>query len=188
MDVFAQKGYHGAIVDDIVHASDTSKGSFYFHFPNKQGIFLALVDRLSKLLTNEVEGAIAGRQGGVAKVDAALCTVLTTFAEHRKIAKLLLVEAVGLGQVFDQKLLEVHARFAEVIKRHLDSAIADGDIPPIDTEIAAYVWLGAISELVMRWLYTGKPERLEEALPSLRTLLLRSIGVRVSDQNPLSLA
>ncbi|MCL5958703.1 MAG: TetR/AcrR family transcriptional regulator [Chloroflexi bacterium] len=177
MEVFAQKGYHGAIVDDIVRASDTSKGSFYFHFPNKQGIFLALVDQLSKLLAQQVEAAIAGRHGGVNKVDAAICTVLQTFAEHRKLAKLLLVEAVGLGQAFDRKLLEVHARFAQIIKGHLDRAVEDGDIPPVDTEIAAYVWLGAISEVVIRWLYTGQPEPLEQALPTLRILLLRSIGV-----------
>jgi len=42
--VFAEKGYHGAGVDDIIRASDSSKGGFYFHFPNKQAIFLALVE------------------------------------------------------------------------------------------------------------------------------------------------
>ncbi|MGH2485761.1 MAG: TetR/AcrR family transcriptional regulator, partial [Ktedonobacterales bacterium] len=42
-DVFARKGYHGAVVDDIIRASDSSKGGFYFHFPNKQAIFLALI-------------------------------------------------------------------------------------------------------------------------------------------------
>ena len=45
-EVFAEKGYHGAVVDDIVRASDSSKGGFYFHFPNKQAIFLSLVDAL----------------------------------------------------------------------------------------------------------------------------------------------
>lgn len=178
MDVFAQKGYHGAIVDDIVRASDTSKGSFYFHFPNKQGIFLALVDKLSGLLSYQIEEAVSKQHGGIDKVDAALCTVLQTFARHRQLAKVLLVEAFGLGQAFDQRLMNVHDRFARIIKTHLDKAVSDGDIPPIDTEIAAYVWLGAINEVVIRWLYTGQPEPLDQALPTLRMLLLRSIGVQ----------
>ncbi len=38
-EAFATKGYHGAIVNDIVHSADISKGGFYFHFPNKQAIF-----------------------------------------------------------------------------------------------------------------------------------------------------
>src|SRR2546429_9763023 len=56
--VFAEKGYHGAVVDDIIRASDSSKGGFYFHFPNKQGIFLALVDALVPKLAIAVERAI----------------------------------------------------------------------------------------------------------------------------------
>lgn len=180
-EVFAQKGYHGAAVDDIVRDSDTSKGSFYFHFPNKQGVFLALLDRLTELLAAHLEAAIAGTSGGVAKVDAALCTVVRSFSEHRKLAKILLVEAVGLGHAFDRKLLEVHTRFARIIKKHLDRAVAEGDIPPLDTETAAYVWLGAINEVVMRWLLADQPEPLEQALPPLRTMLLRSIGARAGE-------
>ncbi|HEV8640457.1 MAG TPA: helix-turn-helix domain-containing protein [Methylomirabilota bacterium] len=32
LEVFAGKGYHRAIVDDIVRASGTSKGAVYHHF------------------------------------------------------------------------------------------------------------------------------------------------------------
>ena len=45
LTVFAQKGYHRAIVDDIVRLSGTSKGAVYHHFPNKEALFLALVGR-----------------------------------------------------------------------------------------------------------------------------------------------
>jgi hypothetical protein len=36
--------------------------------------------------------------------------------------------------------------------------------------------MGALNEVVTRWLYTGQPERLESTLPGLRQLLLRSVG------------
>ena len=58
-DVFFEKGYHGAAVDDIVKASQTSKGSFYFHFPSKQDIFFSLVDRFIVSLARSAETAIA---------------------------------------------------------------------------------------------------------------------------------
>jgi AcrR family transcriptional regulator len=38
LEVFASKGYHGAIVDDIGRASRTSKGAVYHHFPNKEAV------------------------------------------------------------------------------------------------------------------------------------------------------
>ena len=47
LEVFAAKGYHGAVVDDIVEVSKSSKGAFYHYFPSKQGIFLTLMDELA---------------------------------------------------------------------------------------------------------------------------------------------
>ena len=46
-EVFAEKGYHRALVDDIVRASQTSKGAVYHHFPNKEALFLALGDEFA---------------------------------------------------------------------------------------------------------------------------------------------
>lgn len=180
-DVFADKGYHGSAVDDIVRASDTSKGSFYHFFRNKQGIFLTLVDHMYSMLMRRVEAAIERETGALNKVDAALHTVLSEFARHKRLAKLLLIEAVGLGPEFNDKLTKLHAGFAELIRGHLDRAVEEGSIPPLDTELAGYVWLGAINEVVTRWVYTGKPDPLEETLPALRAMLLRSIGAPAGD-------
>ena len=42
LNVFARKGYYEAKLDEIVDESHTSKGSIYFHFPNKERLFLAI--------------------------------------------------------------------------------------------------------------------------------------------------
>ena len=72
LQIFAQKGYHRALVDDIVHASRTSKGAVYHHFPNKEALFLALVDEFSARLAEAIAEAIAGAHGALGKVEAAL--------------------------------------------------------------------------------------------------------------------
>ena len=178
-EVFADKGYYGAAVDDIVRASDSSKGSFYFHFPNKRGIFTALLDHLTDRLVQRVEAAIE-RSGSdpVQRLEAALQAVLGAFSQRRRLARLLLVEAAGLGHAADDRLLAVHERFTALIERQLEAAVATGQIPPQDTALAACAWMGALNEVVLRWLYTGRPQSLDAALPALRVLLLRSVGYR----------
>lgn len=178
IEVFAEVGYHDAGVDDIVRRSGTSKGAFYFHFPSKEEIFFALVDALAGRMASSVEGAIASETRGMARVEAALSAVFSTLSRHRKLAKILLVSAAGLGRTTDERFIAQRQRFAALIKDYLDQAVADGSIPPQDTELAACAWLGAVNEVVVRWLYTGQPEPLESALPALRTLLLRSVGDR----------
>lgn len=176
IEVFAGKGYHEARVDEIVEASNTSKGAVYSYFPSKQKIFLALVDEFARLLEEQLQEAMAREESELRRVDAALKTCLDTFGRYRKLAKIFLIQAAGLGTAFEEKRLEIHDRFAGLIKRHLDRAVADGDIPPLDTQVAAYAWMGAIYEVVIRWVYTGQPEP-EQVLPTLRTMLLRSVSV-----------
>jgi AcrR family transcriptional regulator len=175
MNVFAVKGYHGAIVDDIVAASETSKGAFYHYFPSKQGIFLTLMDALGELVEEGTEAAIAGKQGALHKVEAALKVVLETAEAHRDLVKILLVEAVGLGPELEQRRLEIHRRLTQLIQRHLDRAVKEGAIPDQDTGLAAQAWLGTLNEVITQSL-TASEGRLLDRLPALRALLLRSVG------------
>jgi AcrR family transcriptional regulator len=42
VEVFAQRGYYAARVDDIVKLANTSHGTFYLYFSNKEDLFRAL--------------------------------------------------------------------------------------------------------------------------------------------------
>ncbi|MBI2217921.1 MAG: TetR/AcrR family transcriptional regulator [Candidatus Rokubacteria bacterium] len=175
LEVFAGRGYHRASVDDIVRASGTSKGAVYHHFATKQAVFLALVDDFSARLATAVASTIASRQGALAKVQGALEAALTTFADNQALARLILLEAVSLGPLYEAKRAEVHDRFAALIRAYLDEAAAERSIPPLDTHVATLVWLGAVNEVVVQWLHSGKPD-LRGTVPELTRLLLRSIG------------
>ena len=73
-------------------------------------------------------------------------------------------------------MLGIHGRFIALIARHLDDAVTAGSIPDQDTELAATAWMGAINEVVLRWLYDDQAPALAESLPGLFTILLRSVG------------
>ncbi|MCZ7671291.1 MAG: hypothetical protein M5U34_31230 [Chloroflexi bacterium] len=105
----------------------------------------------------------------------ALETTLDTFGKYRRPAKILLVQAVGLGAPFENKRNEVNDRFARLIDTYLQEAIEVGDIEPVDTEVVAYAWMGAIYGVVIRWVYTGEPTS-EKIMSTLLPVLLRSVG------------
>jgi AcrR family transcriptional regulator len=177
--VFSSKGYHGTLVDEIAAEAETSKGGVYFHFPNKQAIFLALLDRLAVILRERVETAVAPHKDPVARAEAALHVVLETFGSHRRLARLFLVEALGAGPEFNARMIRIRADFADLIRVHLDDAVTQGVIPPLDTAVAATAWFGAVNEVVTHWALADKPGRLEEAYPTVRRLLLQGIQAEV---------
>jgi len=182
--VFANKGYHDTKVDDIVLTSKTSKGAFYFYFPSKQDIFMALVDTFAEMLEQRLHDRMDRETSGLARVDVALRVCLETFGQYRALAKIALVQATGLGAAFEEKRRAVNDRFIAIIRKYLDEAVADSSIPALDTNIAACAWMGALNEIVLRWVYTGEPDP-ERSLPALRTLLLRSVGVPEARINPI---
>ena len=177
MAVFAERGYQATSVDDIARRAGSSKGGVYFHFANKQSIFEALINELVSQLEGSVRLAIAQSHGALARVDAALSTVIHTFSTRRALTHLLLVEANGLGHPFDQDLRVAREIFLSVIESYLTQAIAEGAIVPLDTRVGACVWLGAINEVVLQWLFAEDPLPLEASLSALRSMLLHSIGV-----------
>lgn len=175
--VFSRTGYRDAVVDDIAREADTSKGGIYFHFPTKESIFVELLDSTADRLIAKVVRAVEAETDPVARADAAIRAVLHIFAGHRSMARLLLIDGLGSGVLFRTETLRLHERFSALIAGYLDGAVTEGVIPVLDTQVAGAAWFGAIHELVVRWLVSDRPAPLEDALPGLRWLLLRSVGV-----------
>ena len=187
---FSRRGYRDTAVDEIAAAADTSKGGVYFHFPTKEPIFRELVRTTADRLAAKVEAAVAEQTEPIARADAALHTVLVTFAGHRTMARLLFVDAMGAGRVFSAEANALHDRFAAMIAGYLDEAIEAGAIRPIDTALTGVAWFGALNEVVARWLLVDDPAPLETVYPTLRALLLRSVGVsetRIADTSAVPL-
>ena len=177
MELFSAKGFYDTRLDEIAAEASASKGSIYFHFPNKEKLFIALVDQFADLIERRAKEAIAQETKGIRRVQAALEAVLETFSKYRRPAKLLLVQAVGLGSVFERKRVEFNDRFVLIIKIYLDEAVADGAIPPVDTAIVSHAWMGAIYNIMIQWVYTGEPTK-ADIMETLLPLLLKSVDYR----------
>jgi TetR/AcrR family transcriptional regulator, fatty acid metabolism regulator protein len=175
--VFSQRGYRQAGVDEVGRQAETSKGGVYFHFPTKESLFLELLRTTADRLVGKVERSMAGIDDPIERADVALRTVLGVFAGHRTMARLFLIDAVGAGSEFQAELQRLHQRFGGLIAEQLDAAVAAGTIPPIDTQVAGMAWFGALNEVVMRWLMDEERGRLEDTYPTLRAILLRSVGI-----------
>jgi AcrR family transcriptional regulator len=182
---FSVRGYRDTAVDDIAGSAETSKGGVYFHFPTKEAIFRELMQTTADKLMAKVERAVAGERDPVAKAEAALLTVLETFAGHRTMARLLFLDTIGAGRAFQQETNALHDRFSRLIQGYLDEAVEIGAIPPLDTRITSIAWFGALNEIVARWLLADQPQPLLDAYPTLRAVLLRSAGLAEARIGPV---
>ena len=173
-DVFALKGYHDAPVEEIGRVTSLSKGGIYFHFPSKEDLFFAVLDRLARRLESRVNRATAIAPTHLAGAEAAIEAVVNALAGKRKLARLLLLQGYSMGNSFQQTRARIFNRFAGMIERQLNLAVENGELPPVDCKVAARIWLGAISEILIHWLYSEGPSP-EDTLPTLLTMFVNSL-------------
>ena len=180
VEVLAQRGYSAAGVQEIVSRSGTSKGSFYFHFPSKEGMVIALVDQMSGRLVAKVQESAGDEPSPLRRIAAGIDVLLDTFSRQRRVAQVVLLNVMGHGMAVDRKFLPIRDRFSVLIREELDAAVAAGEIEPQDTVLVARMWVGALQEIILHWLLTGEPEPLVRVAPDFRRALLRSVGARAA--------
>lgn len=176
LQVIARRGYSAAGIQEIVDLSATSKGSFYFHFPSKEQMVMALLDRMSEKLVNKVRDSVKNQPTPLHRVAGSIDALMAIFARQRNVAQVLLLNIVGNGKAVDKKFLPIREKFSALIQQELDAAVEAGQIRPVDTLLVSRIWVGGLHEVILHWLLTGHPNPLTLATPGLRRILLQSVG------------
>jgi AcrR family transcriptional regulator len=176
LEVIARRGYSAAGVQEIVDLSATSKGSFYFHFPSKEKMAMALVERMSDKLVSKVRDSVRNQPTPLHRVSGSIDTLISVFARKRNVAQVLLLNIMGNGKATDKKFLPIRERFSHLIQEELDAAIAAGQIRPIDTLLVSRIWVGGLQEVILHWLLSGQQGPLTAVVPALRRILFQSVG------------
>lgn len=183
--VFSSRGYHAASVDEIAAEAQTSKGGVYFHFPGKHALFLALLEWAHRELRRRIDDAVTTAPDPLAKADAALRAVMRSFARHRRLARIFMVDALGAGPEFHQRVLAIHEEFIGLVQELLEEARVAGSVAPdVDTALAARAWFGAVNSIVLGWLLAKSPASLESAYQAIRPLIYRSLGAMAPEEAP----
>lgn len=175
--LFGSGGYHATTVPDIVRASASSTGNFYFYFRNKEHVFAAALEFIGEQLSDVLNQAIsAAGENTFAQMKAAVEGLIVYLAEHPHEARVLIVESSGMTPEVAKARRAIIASHTKSVERALRSA--SDSLPEMDPRVAASCWLGAVHEAVYQWLDTPKGRRIEpEALArSVVAFNLRGIG------------
>ena len=74
--VFRQKGFHGASMQDVATAVSLQKASLYHHVASKQELLLALLDRALGMLTEHISGIAKQEMPADQKLRQMMCAYL----------------------------------------------------------------------------------------------------------------
>lgn len=154
-EIFTGIGYDAATVRDIIRQTDLAAGTFYNYFPDKESVFLAL---LNTTLT-EINEKIQADRVGVTTLEMFIeITFRVTFelvANDPASIALLRRNAGTIRSMLNQSVFG--ANVADGIE-HVQAAVAAGILPPIDADLLVNSMSGISFELSIRMADEDPPD------------------------------
>ncbi len=147
--IFSQKGYHAASMQDIADAVELKKASLYHHIDKKQDILLILLDRALDLVIQQVSQAIEEDVPISEQLRVAMRIYIGTLASDRDLAAVLLLEYRSLDP--DQYAAHItrRDRFEQIWRDLIEKGRNTGLFDCPDPAQAARALLGVMNWTIM---------------------------------------
>ena len=144
--VFRQKGFHGASMQDIAEAVNLQKASLYHHVSSKQEILLALLDRALELLLERIS-AISNQSSIPAdeKLKKMIRAYLQILAEKTDLSAVLLFEHRSLERKQHARHVPNRDKFEALWRGVLEEGVASKLFECNDPALSARAILGILN-------------------------------------------
>ncbi len=144
--LFESQGYDATSIDAVAAEAGATRGAVYHHFASKQALMETVLDRELAALAERVAEVALGEPDPWARVLTAQSAFLDACAVPAA-ARLLFQEApAALGWDTWREVDERH--FAGMVRGAVADLVDAGVLRPLDPEVAAAVYIAALTEAV----------------------------------------
>jgi AcrR family transcriptional regulator len=179
--LFGKHGYHATTVPMIVAEAESSTGSFYMHFQNKEDVFNAALENLwSKIeeVMNKIKTSHPDPLKGLPRAIEALFLFL---AQNPQEARILIVESSGLSPRLEKTRRANLTRQEDEVRQMLESAPSLFAVK--NARIAARCMVGATFEALYCWLAEDPKTRMPatevaQAVAQFATRAVRKVAAK----------
>ena len=154
LEVFSERGFHGASLEDVAAQGGVSKALIYEHFDSKRELERALLEMHVHELLGRVTAAITAADSEEERLRAGVDAFLA-FVEERPVAWRLLFRNVGdpdIAEAFSRLQQEVSGTIAALMAATAPRRFRDAE-PDFEqaTEMMAQQLTGAVQSLANWW-------------------------------------
>ena len=146
--VFYEKGYHAASINDITRLAGVASGTFYTYFDSKYDLYKFLLLQCSHMIRKNLSKCIKKCKNRLEAEQEGMRAWLEFAMENQY-----MYHIIWESMYVDYSLFEdYYVTFQQAYKKGLDEAKKAGEIrEDIDTEVLAYTLMGASNFLGLNW-------------------------------------
>ncbi|GAB4391509.1 MAG: hypothetical protein Tsb0032_03560 [Kiloniellaceae bacterium] len=172
--LFAEKGVDRTTIGDIAGAAGIAEGTIYRHYPGKEELIWQLFSTNYLRLAAQLDALQAERPDLRGKLKVMVGLFSSLFEQNPDMFRfLLLVQHGQLSRVSHDMQTPV-----KVIKAVVEAAIARGEIPRQDAEVATAMVMGIVLQVAVAKVYGRIARPLGEIADDLAAACWRALGGR----------
>ena len=154
-EVFSQKGFHAATVDDITKAAGVAKGTFYLYFAEKPAIFYELMQSFFELVTDAglaISQDVDTKEAYFIRVQEGARRLAHLFRDNRDLVRLAYRESMGMDERLERMVRNFYRRLAEVEAQNIRLGVSLGLLrDDLDPMLVAYAHVGMMERVFLQW-------------------------------------
>jgi AcrR family transcriptional regulator len=147
LEVFSEKGFEGARMEDIAEAAGVSKATIYLYFPSKVEVFREMIRRA---IDGLARATLETEQKG--PPPQALRALIRAFWEEVRspsfeaVYRLVKAEVHSLPELAREYALGIRVPMSELAREILDRGVADGSFEPGDGSVRVRMLLALLAK------------------------------------------
>jgi AcrR family transcriptional regulator len=172
--IFRQKGYHAASMQDIADAVHLQKASLYHHVDSKQDILFTILNKALDLLIDDLSEIVALELLPEEKLRKAMQVYVGRLTEDTNLASVLLLEYRSLEPKLRVKHNTRRDRYEGLWRRLIQEGIEAGVFRVVDEAVAAFALLG-VQNWMITWFKEGGRLEAQELADQFCDLFLKGL-------------
>lgn len=141
--MFIEQGYHGLAMRQISEAVGVSKAALYYHFTDKEELFLAILNSYLNEMEASIDSIRAKEGSSTDKIYQFVEVVLSQPAEQRALTRLGSQEMGQLSAISRKKFDKLyHEKFIGKLSAIIQEGMEHGEFRTFSVEIATWSLMG----------------------------------------------
>lgn len=143
--LFVERGYRGISMREIAEAVGMTKAALYYHFRDKEHLFVALLQKVLGDLSALIAESRAGDMACQAQIERVVMRIMLLPPEERASLRLASQELGNLDEATRKAFVQTyHDQFIGRIAAIFEDGVARGEFKALDAQVATWSLLGML--------------------------------------------
>jgi len=144
-EVFAEKGFDGARVDELARAAGVNKATLYYQIGDKEALYHAVLERAFRHTADEIETALHGSQDCEEQIRRFVTIFAETTGNIRYTAPILLREVASGGNNLPDEAVKQMGRILGAMSHALERGIKQGIFRQVNSFMVHMMIVGSLT-------------------------------------------